>query len=204
MGNQPHGAETGITMIRKLLKLRKSTHKTHNCMKEKRRNTTHGENDDEVYNRQTHERTKRTPTQERECKACGQPLLSRTVGKIRQKLKPQCAENMTQEDRNHKACLAKNCNGRATTREAYKHTCSIPSAGNILQALNRLAANARKYRTKMIHTGAPKEYTTCLQNNTTYSARTQQWTCYMCDKRDQPQDIQNMIRHVFWRKKKNR
>jgi len=42
----------------------------------------------------------------------------------------------------------------------------------------------------------------CLQNNMNYNAGTQTWTCNICNKTEQPQDVQNMIRHILWHKRR--
>ena len=56
----------------------------------------------------------------------------------------------------------------------------------------------------MINTGVPKEDMTCLQNNMRYNAGTQQWTCTIYNKIEQPQDVQYMIRHILWNKRRQR
>ena len=53
----------------------------------------------------------------------------------------------------------------------------------------------------MIYTGVTRRNTTCLPNNTTYNAGTQQWTCNICSRTERPQDTQNMTRHILWHKK---
>ena len=54
----------------------------------------------------------------------------------------------------------------------------------------------------MVNTGVQQENMTCLQNNMSYNAGTQQWTCNICNKTEQPQDVQNMIRHILWHKRR--
>jgi len=71
-----------------------------------------------------------------------------------------------------------------------------------MQELNRLTANTRKNRTKMINIGVPKENMTCLQNNMNYNSGTQKWTCDICNRTEQPQDVRNMIRHILWHKRR--
>ena len=54
----------------------------------------------------------------------------------------------------------------------------------------------------MVHTGAPKGDMTFIRESLTYNACEQRWTCNMCSRAEKPQDIQNMIRHILWRKRK--
>ena len=101
-----------------------------------------------------------------------------------------------------KAPRTKTATTSALTPDKCKHIYSISAANNILRELNCMASNARKNRTRTIHTGAPKEDTTYLQNNMTYNDGTQQRTCNMRNMTEQAQDVRNMTRHILWHKKR--
>ena len=147
----------------------------------------------------TQARNARTPNPEHECKICGKPFLSKTGMKVHQKLAPECAAKTEQQSQNTNACPNNNCNFKHhDPRQLRTHLFYHCHQKNILRELNSLTNNARKNRTRMIHTGVPKENMTCLNNNMTYSAGTQKWVCDICSKTEQPQDIQNMIRHILW------
>jgi len=152
--------------------------------------------------RHTQEHIASTPTQEHECRTCGKPPLSRTGMKVHQRLIPQCAKNMTQEDQNNKACPNKNCNFRhPDTRQMQSHLFYLCREKNILHALNCLTTNKRKNRTKMRHTGAQRANKTCLQNNMTYNAGTQQSTCNIRNRTERPHDSKHDQTHTLAYKK---
>ena len=72
-----------------------------------------GELDDEVYKRQTHARTQsKIPNTRTWTKDAWGAIPEPRRKQIHQKLKPHCAENMSQEDQNNKSCPSKNCNFR--------------------------------------------------------------------------------------------
>ena len=149
--------------------------------------------------RHTLEHKSRTSIREHECERCGEPFLIRTGMRVHQRLKSQFSSSTTQEDQNNKARASKNCNYRRPgSREMQthlfyhcreKHTSRTQLTG----------CQCKKNRIRMIHTGVHKEDTTCIRNNMTYNAGTQQWTCNMCSRTGQPQDVQNAIRHILWR-----
>ena len=93
----------------------------------------------------TQEHIARTPKQEHECKTCGKPFLSRAGLKVHRKLKAQCAQDMTQEDLNNKACPNQNCNYRhKDARQMQAHLFYHFRKQNILHELNHLTTNTRK------------------------------------------------------------
>ena len=149
--------------------------------------------------RHTQEHKARTPNPERDCKTCEIPFISRAGMKVHQRLKPQCANNMTQEDQNNKACPDKTATTGTRIPDKCKHTCSITVAKKHTPRSKLPDCKCKKNSTRTIHTGVTKENTTYLQNNMTYNAGTQQWTCNMCSRTGQPQDVQNAIRHILWR-----
>jgi len=97
----------------------------------------------------TQEHIARIPTQERKCKTCGKPFLSRTGLKVHQRLKAQCAQDAKTEDMNNKACPNKDCNYKHNdARRMQIHLFYHCRKQNILRELNHLAANARKIEQK--------------------------------------------------------
>ena len=111
-GDQPHGIEKGLSMLGKLLKLlEKYPHGPQMHETElQERDTWANMMLRYTKDKHTQERIARTPKQEHGCETCGKLFLSRAGMKVHQRLKPQCAENMTQQSQNNKECPNKNCN----------------------------------------------------------------------------------------------
>ena len=205
MGDQPHGVEKGLIMIKKLIKFRDKYPPEPQMQEIEPQDYDTWANMMLRYtkDKDTQEHIARIPTQEHECKTCGKPFLSRTGLKVHQRLKAQCAQAAKTEDMNNKACPNKDCNYKHhDTRQMQAHLFYHCHKQNILHGLNCLTTNTRKNRNKMINIGVPKENMTCLQNNMNYNTGTQTWTCNICNKTEQPQDVQNMTRHIIRHKRR--
>ena len=160
MGDQPHGVEKSLSMIKKMMKFREKYSPGPQMQEIEPQDYDTWANMMLRYNKDknTQEHIARTPTQERECKTCGEPFLSRAGLKVHRRLKAQCAQDMTPEDRNDNACPNKDCNYKhKDTRQIQAHLFYHCHKQNLLRELNHLTANTRKNRNKMINAGVPKE-----------------------------------------------
>ena len=119
-------------------------------------------------------------------------------GESTPKTSPKCATDTEQHGQNANARPSNNCNFKHNGPNQLQSHLFYHCPRKTYYANSTAWQTAQENRTRMIHTGVPEENMTCLKNNMTYNAGTQQWVRNICNKTEQPQDIRNVIRNILW------